>query len=95
MKITEREGFSLAIRIAGLVVALYGVDWLLRFILGQTGYFTVQRTDMTYYLLSDVAYIAACTYLLRGGIHFVRFAYGDEIVKLSYAEDVYQIDEEN
>ncbi|SRR5258708_10905487 len=73
-----REMFGLANRIVGLIVALYGVDWMLRFWLGQLGYFKLERTDMAYYLIMGIGYLSVGTYFLRGASHFVRFAYGDE-----------------
>jgi hypothetical protein len=70
--------FGLAIRIVGLIITLYGLDWLARFAMGQMGYFTLKSTDMGYYLLMAIGYIGVGFYLLRGAPHFVRYAYPDD-----------------
>jgi len=76
---TARDGFGLALRIAGLIVALYGADWLGRFALGQMGFFKLERTDITYYLAEGLVYLFVGAYFLHGAPHFVRYAYGDEV----------------
>jgi len=72
-----RDGFGLALRIAGLIVALYGADWLGRFALGQMGFFSQAHTDMSYYLAEGLLYLSVGAYFMRGAPHFVRCAYGD------------------
>ncbi len=74
---TPRDLFGLAIRIIGLIVSIYGLDWLARFTFFQLGYFKLEHTDIGYYLLSAFAYLIAGAYFLRGAPHFVRYAYGD------------------
>ena len=76
MKLTDL--FGLATRIVGLIVSLYGMDWLIRFCLGQIGYFTLQKTDLTYYLIMGIVYLSAGAYFLRGAPHFVRYAYSED-----------------
>jgi len=74
---TARDGFGLALRIAGLIVAIYGADWLGRFALGQMGFFSLERTDIRYYLAEGLVYLFVGAYFMRGASHFVRYAYGD------------------
>jgi len=73
-----REMFGLVNRIIGLIVALYGIDWLARFVLGQLGYFKLERTDIAYYLVMAIGYLSIGLYFLSGASHFVRYAYGDD-----------------
>ena len=73
-----KDLFGLANRVVGLIVSLYGMDWLARFSLGQLGYFTLQKTDIVYYLLMGIGNLVVGAYFLRGAPHFVRFAYPDE-----------------
>ena len=75
---TPKNLFGLANRIAGLVVALYGADWLARFCLGQLGYFKLSSTDIGYYLFMGIGNLVVGAYFLRGAPHFVRYAYPDE-----------------
>ena|SRR5258708_28274524 len=73
-----KEMLGLASRVIGLIVALYGVDWLFRFCLGQLGYFKFEKTDSVYYLITAIAYLSVGAYFLSGASHFVRYAYGDD-----------------
>jgi hypothetical protein len=78
--------FGLVNRIIGLIVALYGLDWLTRFSLGQLGYFSLERTNINYYLVMGILYSSVGLYFMRGAAHFVRYAYPDE-PELSDSED--------
>jgi len=70
--------FGSALRVTGLIVSLCGLDWLVRFSMGQLGYFTLERTDITFYLIMGVLQSAVGLYLMRGAPHFVRYAYHEE-----------------
>lgn len=72
------EYFETAVRIVGLVLILYGLGYLAEFGAVQMGYATLQRTDVTYYLLMGIGSISLGFYFMRGGSHFVRFAYSEE-----------------
>lgn len=73
-----RELFETAVRVIGLILTLYGTGYLVEFAAVNIGYFTLQRTDVAYYLLQGIGYIVVGLYFLRGAPHFVRYAYPDE-----------------
>jgi hypothetical protein len=75
-----KDIFGLAIRLLGLGLCINGADNLSEFIAVQIGYFTLQRTDPTYYFVLGVAEIIVGLYFLRGAPHFVRYAYPDDDV---------------
>jgi hypothetical protein len=82
----SREYFQTAVRIIGLVLTLYGTGYLAKFGAVQMSYYTLQRTDVTLYLLDGIGYIVVGLYFLRGASHFVRFAYSDEPDELEIEE---------
>jgi hypothetical protein len=71
----ERSYFSLAVRIVGVVLCVYALDWLSRFGFGKTGYLELKETTITYYFLLGLGSLMIGAYLLRGAPHFVRYAY--------------------
>lgn len=84
---TAKDVFGLALRITGLGLALSGADNLSEFIAVQIGYFTLQKTDPTYYFVLGVAEMVIGLYFLRGAPHFVRYAYSDDTTEPG-AEDL-------
>jgi len=81
-----REYFETASRIIGLVLTLYGTGYLADFVAVQIGYYTLQHTDVAFYLLMGIGYVVVGLYFLRGASHFVRFAYSEEPEKIESSE---------
>ncbi len=74
MTMNERSYFSLAVRIVGLVLCIYALDWLSRFGFAKTGYLELKEATITYYFLLGTGSLILGAYLLRGATHFVRYA---------------------
>ena len=83
----QRNLFQLAVRIVGLVVCLYGLDYLREFVAVQMGYFMLERTSPVLYFASAAAFMITGLYLIRGAPHFMRYAFPDEDGEINRAED--------
>jgi hypothetical protein len=75
---TAKDVFGLALRLTGLALCLSGIDNVGEFIAVQIGYFTLQKTDPTYYFVLGIAQVIIGLYFLRGAPHFIRYAYPDD-----------------
>jgi hypothetical protein len=68
--------------VAGVVVFLYGLTYLLDSLLLKFGYFTYGDTTPAYFLIFGLGYIVVGIYLMRGADSILRFAFpllnGDE-----------------
>ena len=88
----ERNYFQLAIRVVGLVVCLYGLDYLREFVAIQMGYFTLERTSPVLYFASAAVSLILGLYLVRGAPHFMRFAFPEDDVPNTIDEDEHHAD---
>ena len=72
------EMFALALRVIGVLVLVYGTDYLLSALLFKLGYFNYPESSPGYYLIAGLSYVFAGAYLIRGARGLVRFAYPEE-----------------
>jgi hypothetical protein len=70
--------FAVAVRVVGLVVFIYGLEWLLNSFLFRLGYFNYLDSSPGYYLIFGLAQVLVGLYLLRGAPHLLGFAYPTE-----------------
>jgi hypothetical protein len=77
----QRSYFQLAMRIVGLVVCLYGLDYLREFVAIQMGYWSLERTSPVLYFGSAAAFLIVGLYLIRGAPHFIRYAFPEDDVR--------------
>ena len=82
----QRSYFQLAVRIIGLVVCLYGLDYLREFVAIQIGYYSLERTSPYLYFSSASAFMIVGLYLIRGASHFVRYAFPSDEIEVSDSE---------
>ncbi len=73
--INYREIFTLALRIIGAIILLYGAKYLFDFVLGQLEYFKLQHTEVRYYLVIGIAFSGVGLYFLQGARHLVDYCY--------------------
>ena len=81
-----KDVFGLALRLAGLALFVDGLDNVGEFIAVQIGYFTLQKTDPTYYFVLGIAQAVIGLYFLRGAPHFIRYSYPEPEVE-AYDDD--------
>ena len=72
------EWFSLALKVIGVVIFLYGSGYLLDGSLFHLGYFNYPESSPGYYGAAGLAYVIVGLYLMRGASSIVRFAYPPE-----------------
>jgi hypothetical protein len=82
----QRNYFQLAVRIIGLIVCLYGLDYLREFVAIQMGFWSLERTSPVPYFASAAAFLIVGLYLLRGASHFMRYAFPEDDVEGSGQE---------
>ena len=75
---TAKDIFGLALRVVGFGLFLNGLDNIGEFIAVQIGYFTLQKTDPTYYFVLGIAQAVIGLYFLRGAPHFIRYSYPED-----------------
>jgi hypothetical protein len=78
---TRKDYFILTIQIIGLILVLYGLRYVIDFPLGVLGYFTLQKTDYSYYLIIGLCHLFMGMYFLRGAPYLVSFAFPGWIEK--------------
>ena len=74
----QRNFFQLAMRIAGLIVCLYGLEYFREYAAVQMGYWSLERTSPVLYFGSGAAFVIVGLYLLRGAPHFMRYAFPED-----------------
>ncbi|MCA1615883.1 MAG: hypothetical protein LC800_17635 [Acidobacteria bacterium] len=70
-----KDWFALALRIAGVVLLLYGLRDLVDHMLYQFGYFNWPDVSPRYFVVLGVVQVCAGLYLVRGAPQLVAFAF--------------------
>lgn len=69
------EWFTLALRIIGVIIFLYGIGYLLDGSLFKLEFFNFAESSPAYYMIAGISYGIVGLYLMRGASHIARFAY--------------------
>lgn len=67
--------FAVAVRVVGVVVFIYGLEWLLNSFLFRLGYFNYLDSSPGYYVIFGLAQVLVGLYLIRGAPHVLGFAF--------------------
>jgi hypothetical protein len=70
-----KDWFTLALRVVGVVLLLYGLRDLVDHLLYRLGYFSWPEVSPLYYVVMGVVQTLAGLYLVRGAPLLVRFAF--------------------
>ncbi len=90
----SEEWFAFAVRVVGLVVALYGLGYLLDSLLFRLGYFNYPDSSPGWYVIVGVFQFVVGLYLLRGAPVVVNFAYPEEVDSAEEQSDEQATDDE-
>jgi hypothetical protein len=88
-----KDWFTLALRVVGVVLLLYGLRDLFEHLLYRLGYSNWPEVSPLYYIVTGVVQLFAGLYLVRGAPALVRFAYPDAAE--DEADDAEDADEKN
>ena len=75
-----KDWFTLALRVVGVVLLLYGLRDLVDHLLYRLGYFNWPEISPLYYVVTGVAQALAGLYLVRGAPLLVGFAFPETAV---------------